>query len=683
MHRSTSELEEPIVNHGPKGSAAVAGRTDRWGANTLPTWAGARQLLVENISCRIGLLAIGHLLLFGLVYWTAFQLRFGFAVDVPMQDLFVMSLPVVLAIKLAVFYVAGSFHGWWSHVTFADLALLLRATFAALLILAAVDYFFFSSHQIPRGVLIMDALLSIMVLGACRSSHRLFREQFRPVFAHRKPRPVLLIGVDSSAGRLAHQLHAHPELPYRVLGFLSTRKARIGSRLGNIPVLGTIDDVRAVAEAHHVTDVLVTAGVLPGNHLRQLADACIESGLILKIIPPLEDLFNGDTQVPVRDVDIEDLLQRDPVQLDTKSIEDLVGGRTVMITGAGGSIGSEICRQVLKFSPSTLVMVGKGENRIFNIERELRSADPAVTLRPCIGDITDRARMTRLFEQHRPDVVFHAAAHKHVPLMEANIGEAIKNNVLGTKCVADLAKQFHCQVYVQVSTDKAVHPSSIMGVSKHIAERYVHSLSVDSDTRFVVTRFGNVLGSAGSVVPIFQDQIRCGGPITITHAEMTRFFMTIPEASQLVLQAAAMGQGGEIFVLDMGESVKIVDLARDLIRLSGLPEHAIEIVFSGIRPGEKLHEELYFDDEETLPTSHKKLRAASHRSQSAMDVDLMVIELKQLVDQPEAVLRERLHELVPEYQIPNIDPPKTSPAPPLALAASSADDQLSLPRQPR
>ena len=390
-------------------------------------------------------------------------------------------------------------------------------------------------------------------------------------------------------------------------------------------------------------------------------DDCQQADLDLKIIRRLEDRLSGDHRIPIRDIEISDLLRRAPVQLDTKSIGTMLEGRTVMVTGAGGSIGSEICRQALRFNPRILVLVGRGENRIFKVERKLQTLRTATTLYTCIASVTDQARMRHIFEEFRPEVIFHAAAHKHVPLMECNIGEAIQNNVGGSKCLADLAHEFGVRNFVFISTDKAVHPSSVMGASKQLAERYVHALSQTSPTRFTVVRFGNVLGSEGSVVPIFQEQIRRGGPITVTDPRMTRFFMTIPEASQLVLQAAAMGNGGEIFVLEMGEPVKIVDLAHDLVRLSGLPEDAIEICFTGVRPGEKLYEELYFDEEQTLPTSHPKLRAAYHRPYTLAEVRRDIVELQQLLHEPQEVLRRKLREIVPEYVPPIEDGPAAPP----------------------
>ncbi len=604
------------------------------------------------ISVRFWLLAAGHLILFGMVYWLAYGLRFGFnnaEISSEIRDSFWTSLPWLLAIKLVIFYASGHYHGWWRYVTFSDLTALLRASLVSFLALAALDYFT-NWYHVPRGVLILDGLLSIVVLGSLRASWRLASEQLRSLVGSHDSICVLVIGTDDTTALLAHQIQSHPESRYRVRGFLETNGgATNGRRLGQIPVVGHVRDAAAIARERGIGYILMLTGALPGGKLRELMRACENAELELKIIPRVEDLFRGGRQVPIRDIDISDLLRREPVKLDTDAIGQLIDGRTVMVTGAGGSIGSEICRQIMNFHPKSLLLVGRGENRIFEIDRELALLDSPTQIRTLIGDITDEPRMRQLFDEHRPDVVFHAAAHKHVPLMEQNVGEAVKNNILGTKCLADLADEFGVERFVMISTDKAVHPTSVMGATKHLAERYVHALSTESKTRFVVTRFGNVLGSAGSVVPIFQDQIRRGGPITVTHPDMTRFFMTIPEASQLVLQAASMGSGGEIFVLEMGEPVKIVDLAKDLIRLSGLPEDAIEIVFTVTRPGEKLYEELYFEQEEMLETAHPKLQIAYHRPVSRAEVCRDVIGLAGLCHGSEEVLRSRISEIVPEY----------------------------------
>lgn len=599
------------------------------------------------LAVRVLLLAIAHLALFSIVYFAAFQLRFGFEIPYTSIEVFWSSLPLVIAVKLVVFYVTGHYHGWWRHVTFTDLLDLLRASVSSLVVLALLDHFVLP-YQIPRAILPLDFAIAVLVLGSLRSSWRFLAELSSLRGQDRDT--AFLIGADHAAGRLAHAIHSHPESPYRICGFLATNGETQGVRLGGIPVIGHLNQLDVLTQRRSVDTILVAAGTISGARMRALLDQCTEAGLNLKIIPPAKELLCGQDRIPIRDIDIDDLLRRDPISLDMEAINELVRGRRVLVTGAGGSIGSEICRQLARFEPDELILLGRGENRIFYIERELRGDFPDAALSPCIADVTCQARMRQIFEAHRPEVVFHAAAHKHVPLMEANPGEAIRNNVCGTKIVADLADEYDSMSFVLVSTDKAVNPTSVMGVTKHLAERYVHALSQESATRFVVTRFGNVLGSAGSVVPIFQEQIRRGGPITITDERMTRFFMSIPEASQLVLQAAAMGKGGEIFVLDMGEPVRIVDLARDMIRLSGLPEDSIDIVFSGTRPGEKLYEELYFDAETTLATSHPKLRAAYHRPFSREGVRDDIAGLELLVDAPEELVRGRLKELVPEFQ---------------------------------
>jgi FlaA1/EpsC-like NDP-sugar epimerase len=564
-------------------------------------------------------------------------------------------------------------------VTFTDLVALLRAALLSLAVIVVIDHFVFP-HQIPRAVVLLDFVITIVMFGGVRASGRIIVEHIWPAMRRTNSQPALLVGVDRSSGLLAHQMNSHSGLPYRIRGFLATSYRRSGRRIGQIPVLGHLHDVKRLAARHRVTDVLVIAGTLSGRRMRWLMETCEEAELVLKIIPPVEDLFNGGRQIPLRDLEIGDLLRRAPIELDGKAIAGLLRDRRVLVTGAGGSIGSEIVRQVLKFEPSELVLLGRGENRIFSVDGELRGSDSLTIIATVIADITDRARMRQVFERYRPEVVFHAAAHKHVPLMEANVGEAIKNNVLGTKCVADLADEYEVKDFVMISTDKAVNPSSVMGATKHVAERYVQALSQRSTTHFACVRFGNVLGSAGSVVPVFQEQIRRGGPITVTDPKMTRYFMTIPEAAQLVLQAISIGRGGEIFVLDMGQPVRIVDLARDLVRLSGLPPTAIDITYTGVRPGEKLHEELYYRDEQTLPTSHPKVNLAKQRACGLNDAVQMVARLERAIGQPDDVLRAELFAAIPKCDAP-IDTPcdgstvtVAAPVPPDAPIASEGHE---------
>ena len=649
-----SSGQRTAVEHAfaPLGTDAAGAQADvavpGWLANS-PAWA------------RVGLLAVAHFPIFWLAYGLAFALRFDFSLPPRMAELFWISLPWVAVCKLLIFYLAGHYHGWWRHVTFADLISLLKAAGLSLLVLAALDHFALPL-QIPRSVLVLDCLFTILLLGALRASWRLVRTSWWPM-RRREQRDAILVGAGHASGILAHQIQSHPQSQYRIKGFVDPDPASRGMRLGGIPVLGSTDDIQRIAVACRASVVLVISGTLAGHHLRLLMQACDSAGLALKIIPPIEDLFEGNRELPVRNVEITDILRREPVQLSEEAIAGLIEGRTVMVTGAGGSIGSEICRQLLRFHPQRLVLVGKGEHSIFSIDQELRRSPAEVVLHPVIGDVTDGRRMRQIMEEHRPQVVFHAAAHKHVPLMESNVGEAIKNNLFGTKCIADLSDEYAVQAFVLISTDKAVNPTSVMGVTKQIAERYIHTLSQESSTRFIVVRFGNVLGSSGSVVPIFLDQIRRGGPITVTDPRMTRYFMTIPEASQLVLQAAAMGKGGEIFVLEMGDPVKVTDLARDLVRLAGLPEGAIDIVYTGLRPGEKLYEELYFDEEATIPTTHPKLRAAYHRPYSLGEVRESIDLLRQSIHEPSESLRRVLRNLVPEYLVAQTEGPLVAAAP--------------------
>ena len=483
------------------------------------------------------------------------------------------------------------------------------------------------------------------------------REEIRFFYRPSDARKALIVGANQSGHNLARHLRTAEPPQYLVVGFLDQDVMRLGSLHAGLPVLGTPGQAPKIAVRLDVKEILVMSGSLTGKELRQLMETCSQVDVTLKVIPVMEDLVAGDYSVQIRDVDINDLLRREPVQLSGEAIASLLEGRTVLVTGAGGSIGSEICRQVLRFHPRRLVLVERAENNLFLIDQELRRSKLDTELFACIADVTDAARIDQIFEMHHPAVVFHAAAHKHVPMMESNAGEAIKNNVLGTKQLAELADQHGVQEFVMISTDKAVNPTSVMGVSKQIAERFVHAFSEVATTKFVVVRFGNVLASTGSVVPIFQDQIRRGGPITVTHPEIERFFMTIPEASQLVLQAACMGKGGEIYVLDMGESVRIIDLARDLIRLSGLEPEDIEIIFTGLRPGEKLYEELYFNDEEMLPTPHPKLFVAYHRPYHLAEVNQLIEELAAIVHEPGEIVSLRLQELVPEYAPPVEDQP--------------------------
>jgi len=612
----------------------------------------APKFVAKSLSNMYVLMAL-HAGVFALTWFFAFGLRldFDFIVNNATQrSVFLTTVLWVIAIKLAVFYVNRHCHDIWYYATAKNIQQLILSSSIAIVLIFAFKAVVLPGVPLSRPVPVLDAILTVCLIGGLRLSLRMFRDEIRPRFGHWDSKTTLLVGANHEGGKLAYSIHSCPDLGYRIIGFITIHSEKVKMLLGNIPVLGHLNDIQEVAKANQVTDVLVIAGILSGPKMRKLREICHAAGLNLRIVPQ-GDTRLGNRSIPIRDINIDDLLNRNPIRLDDSKIREMVQGRRVLVTGGGGSIGSEICRQLIRFHPENLLILGRGENRIFFIEHELKDMNPTSNITPVIADVTNPERMNTVFEEYRPEVVFHAAAHKHVPLMEANISEAIRNNIYGTKVVTDLADEYETKTFVLVSTDKAVNPTSIMGTSKHIAERYVHAMSQISSTEFIVTRFGNVLGSAGSVVPIFRDQIKRGGPITITDERMTRFFMTITEASQLVLQAAAMGSGGEIFVLDMGEPVKIVDLARDMIRLAGLPENAIEIRFTGLRPGEKLYEELYFDSETTLETAHPKLRAALHRSFPIEQVRQQINTLCTLLDNvSQSDLRNCLREYVPEYR---------------------------------
>ena len=459
-----------------------------------------------------------------------------------------------------------------------------------------------------EGVLMLDLFTTIVFLSALRMLIRLYHEEF---FAETRgtARRFLIIGAGNAGEALLREMLRRKDANYDVVGFVDDDQLKQGMSIHGIEVLGTVDQLRDICQKHSIDEIGIAMPSASRKELRHVVQVCQGTKLRFSTVPSLTDIASGKFKVSqMREVDINDLLGRDVVQLDLGEIETFLKDKVILVTGAGGSIGSEMCRQVCAFGPKLLLLVEQAENPLFFIERELLRDFPDVAMRAVICDITDKVRVDQLFEAYRPQVVIHAAAHKHVPLMEGNPGEAIKNNVIGTRNMADAADAFGATDFVMISTDKAVNPTSIMGSSKRIAEMYIQDLNNTSGTHFVTVRFGNVLGSNGSVIPIFNKQIAAGGPVTVTHPEMTRYFMTIPEASQLVLQAATMGTGGEIFLLDMGEPVKIVDLARELITLSGFrPGEDIEIEFSGLRPGEKLFEELSIEGEDMIPTRHPKI----------------------------------------------------------------------------
>ncbi|MEN6307329.1 MAG: nucleoside-diphosphate sugar epimerase/dehydratase [Anaerohalosphaeraceae bacterium] len=502
-----------------------------------------------------------------------------------------------------------------------------------------------------EGVIMLDLFTTIMLLSAIRMVVRLYHEEF---FTETRgtARRFLIVGAGNAGEALLREMMRRKDAQYEVVGFVDDDPNKQGSEIHGISVLGSVDKLPMICRKEAVDEIAIAIPSANRKQLRRVVQVCQGTKIRFSTVPSLTDIASGKFRVSqMRDVEINDLLGRDVIQLDMEQIRAFLANKVILVTGAGGSIGSEMCRQVCGFGPKKLLLLEQAENPLFFIERELQQSFGKVPLIPVIADITDRIRIEQFFAEYRPQVVIHAAAHKHVPLMEQNPGEAIKNNVIGTRTIADAADKFGAECFVMISTDKAVNPTSIMGSSKRVAEMYIQDLNKTSKTHFVTVRFGNVLGSNGSVVPIFKQQIAAGGPVTVTHPEMRRYFMTIPEASQLVLQAAAMGEGGEIFVLDMGEPVKIVDLAREIITLSGFrPGEDIEIEFSGLRPGEKLFEELSIEGENMLPTNHPKIAVWKNIPK---DRQTLRVGIEKLLDVAHSQNRHRivetLKELVPEF----------------------------------
>jgi FlaA1/EpsC-like NDP-sugar epimerase len=606
-----------------------------------------------RVAARRAMIVVVHVALWIAAYLLAFGLRFDFSPDHKFVHLMWGWLPILLALRVATYQIAGLFRGLWKYSGARDLrAIVAASTISTFLFLAALAVLF---QAFPRSVIFIEWSLCILLVGGARFA-------YRTVSADQRPRPVkdvkplrlLIVGAGDGGELLLREIHRNHGSRFVVVGFADDDRTKLHAYIHGVRVLGTLDQVPALVADHEVDEVVIAVPTASGAQMRRIVDLCKASGARFKTIPGLQQLIDGRVSLnQIRDVAIEDLLGRDPVKLDMAAISEVMQGHVVMVTGAGGSIGSELCRQVCRFAPAALLLVERSENALFHVHRELAARHPELSVAPCLADVADRARLEELFLRHRPTVVLHAAAHKHVPMLEWNPGEAVTNNVVGTRTLADLADLHRVERFVMVSTDKAVNPTSVMGTSKRVAELYVQSLSQRSATKFVTVRFGNVLGSAGSVIPIFKEQIAAGGPVTVTHPEMKRYFMTIPEASQLVLQAGAMGQGGEIFILDMGEPVRIADLARDLITLSGLtPGVDVEVRFSGVRPGEKLFEELSVDDEAAEKTRHPKIFVGRQRPCDPARIAGGIERLREAVGAPAEELRARFRELVPEYASP-------------------------------
>jgi FlaA1/EpsC-like NDP-sugar epimerase len=582
-------------------------------------------------------------------WWLAFQLRFDFEVPPYYETMLRETILFVVAIQLSVFVAFGFYQRWWRYVSTRDMWRALIGVVVASVLAVAAVYFFYPVERLrlPRGVAVVDPLLLLAFVAGSRLLARTLIERPKSGIVARG-REVLIVGAGNAGEQTVRELQRASLPGYTPIGLIDDDPRKRGMRLHGVRVLGTTDDLAHVLRDRRPDEVLIAAPSASGDFRRRVVEAARVESIPVKTLPSLHELITGDVDLAqIRPVQVEDLLGREQVEVDLAEVASYLRAKTVLVSGAGGSIGSELCRQIARVGPSRLVLVDYAETALFEIERELVEEREFPASVPVLADCGNRAKLRQVFERYRPEVVFHAAAYKHVPLMEANPIESVRNNVLATRAVADTAVEFGAERFVLVSTDKAANPKTVMGQSKALCEWVVETYGhrADVPTRFVAVRFGNVLGSSGSVVPIFRRQLERGGPLTVTHPEMTRYFMTIPEASSLVVQAGAIGGRGEVYVLDMGEPVKIVELAENMIRLSGQTD--VQIEFVGTRPGEKLHEELWNTGETVHPTSHAKISRATREPIDAAWLTEELNELQKLVDEGDTLeLVSRLSTIV-------------------------------------
>lgn len=612
---------------------------------------------------------IGDLILIVLCVLASYALRLELG---PIFSYYLPSAYYMIVVALVttplVYRAFGLYRRMWIYASIQDLKVIFTAVMAASVIVAAAMILLFTLgafQGFPRSVLIIYALLSVLAVGGLRFILRILAESRFFVETERNPshqKHILIVGAGDAGALVLREIQKNKNLNMKAVGFLDDNPDKQKQQLLGVPVIGMIDDLKKLLNQKHVDEVLIAIPSAPGKVVRLVADVCHEKGMPFRTMPGIYELLGGKINISrLREIEISDLLRRQPTQMMDEQIGQILHEETVLVTGAGGSIGRELCRQISRWEPKELLLLGHGENSIFESFLELQESFPNLALRPLIADIRDEKRIVDLFEQYKPGVVFHAAAHKHVPMMEVNVPEAVTNNIFGTESVILGAEMSGVERFVMISTDKAIRPANVMGGTKRIAEMIVLDAAKRTRKPYSVVRFGNVLGSRGSVVPLFKRQIAAGGPITVTHPDMKRYFMTIPEAVYLVLQAASLGEGGEAFLLNMGEQVKIVDLAEDLIRLSGLePGKDIEIVFTGIRPGEKLSEDLWEEGHTFQPTRHPdiyRLNGQDHQL-SGRGLKTALKNLKNLaINGKSDQLINYLDEIIPGATIGSQEPP--------------------------
>ena len=604
------------------------------------------QPLIKN---RILLIGFSQILLIAVSYYCGFVLRLDLPLTQASWAQFWETLPLVLFIKLIVFYQFGLLRGWWRYVGMSNIVNIAGAGLVSAIFIYGLVVFGIRVSGYPRSVVLIDMVLTVVLVGGARVIVRAYAERVRRRTGQKS---TLIVGAGQAGRSIVAQLRSNHDLPYFPIGFVDDDHTKLRLKLNGLKVLGDTDALSELIAKYEVEYVLIAIPSAPGSVVERITDKCRESKVTFKIVPALGDLLERPASIKhARKLRIEDLLSRQPVRLDLDQIRGRLQDRILLVTGSGGSIGSELVRQLAIFQPKQLVLFDRSENDLFKIGRELSKDFPDLNYLNVVGDILDVHRLREVFAQHHPQSVFHAAAYKHVPMMEENCFQAVINNVFGTYNVALLAKEYHADDFVMISSDKAVNPTNIMGVTKRIAELIILALQLNR-TRFTAVRFGNVLGSNGSVVPIFDEQIATGGPVTVTHPDAKRYFMTVTEAVLLVLQASAMGKGGEIFVLDMGEPIKIVDLANRMILLAGFePNKDVSIVFTGLRPGEKLFEELNLEGEGLKATPHEKIRVLEGATVEFEQVRMWLDDLSFLTESRNVHgLVAKLMSIVPEYQ---------------------------------
>lgn len=603
------------------------------------------QLRPNNIA-----LLIIDIILINVSIYGSLLLRFEGQIPLGYHVAYTELMFLFTGLNLAFFMGMKLYNRIWQYASIGEMQAIIRATSAAMAAAILITYIF-QLPTLPRSVYIISWVMINALIGASRIYWRIFKEHFMGK-SNDKPRHALIFGAGDAGEMLIREIQNNPKTNTIVEGFIDDDKSKYQQLLHGIPVLGNRDHIPTLVSDLHIEEIIIAMPSVSGRVVRSIVEMCRPTGASIRILPSLFLLTKGSLLANLRAVQMEDLLHREPVQTDLGQIAHAIGDKTVLITGAGGSIGSELCRQVLSLDPARLIMVDNCENNLFDIEMELNAVPTTTTICPELCDVKQKDKLERVFNKYQPQVVFHAAAYKHVPMMERHPDEAIANNVIGTRNTAQLADSYEAETFILVSTDKAVNPTSVMGATKRLAELVVKDINRNSQTRFASVRFGNVLGSRGSVIPTFIKQIEKGGPVTVTDPEMRRYFMTIPEAVQLILQAGSMAQGGEIFVLDMGEMVRIDDLARDLISLSGRePDRDIQIVYSGIRPGEKLYEELFTDREGMMATQHERIfisRKEMDAHYTNIGMTIMNVYNKGFDTSTEVI--DLISGLIPEYQ---------------------------------